>query len=186
MTASPQPETAAETDEELMLQASRGSTAAFAELFGRYKQPLFGFFRRRLADPAHAEELTQDTFVALLRSSPDYQLTSLFRTFLYAIAFKILTAHRRKSAFRATFLQPWSAHREPFADSTVEIDILLRNALHKLDRQEREILMLREFEQLTYAEIAELLDLPVNTVRSRLFRARTALRNLLGARKERV
>ena len=51
----------------------------------------------------------------------------------------------------------------------------------RLDRIDREALMLREFEQLSYAEIAELLDLPLNTVRSRLFRARTALREILSA-----
>jgi DNA-directed RNA polymerase specialized sigma24 family protein len=56
-----------------------------------------------------------------------------------------------------------------------------RHAVGKLERTDREILLLREFEQLTYAEIAELLSLPVNTVRSRLFRARTALHNLLVA-----
>jgi RNA polymerase sigma-70 factor (ECF subfamily) len=55
----------------------------------------------------------------------------------------------------------------------------MREALTNLDAMDREILLLREFEQLSYAEIAELLNLPVNTVRSRLFRARTALRDLL-------
>jgi RNA polymerase sigma-70 factor (ECF subfamily) len=58
---------------------------------------------------------------------------------------------------------------------------VLRDALRKLDRIDREIILLREFEQLTYTEIAELLNLPLNTVRSRLFRARTALRDLLGS-----
>jgi RNA polymerase sigma-70 factor (ECF subfamily) len=57
----------------------------------------------------------------------------------------------------------------------------MRQAVGKLERLDREILMLREFEQLSYAEIAELLRLPVNTVRSRLFRARVALRDLLAA-----
>ncbi len=55
----------------------------------------------------------------------------------------------------------------------------VRRAVEKLEAMDREILLLREFEQLSYAEIADLLRLPLNTVRSRLFRARTALRNLL-------
>jgi RNA polymerase sigma factor (sigma-70 family) len=59
----------------------------------------------------------------------------------------------------------------------------LRDAVNKLERVDREILRLREFEQLSYAEIAELLNLPLNTVRSRLFRARTALRDPLAAPK---
>src|ERR1700679_922372 len=92
-----------ETDEQLMLAFARGSTDAFAELFSRYKQPLFGFFPRRVADPAHAEELTQETFLAILRASSRYEPSALFRTYLYAIGFKILHAHRRKAAFRAMF-----------------------------------------------------------------------------------
>jgi DNA-directed RNA polymerase specialized sigma24 family protein len=60
-----------------------------------------------------------------------------------------------------------------------ESALWVRRAVAKLDPIDREILMLREFEQLSYAEIAELLQLPVNTVRSRLFRARVALRTLL-------
>ena len=62
------PQTVA-SDEQLMVAFSRGSTDAFGELFSRYKQPMFGFFRRRLRDPAQAEELTQETFLALLRAS---------------------------------------------------------------------------------------------------------------------
>jgi DNA-directed RNA polymerase specialized sigma24 family protein len=61
----------------------------------------------------------------------------------------------------------------------IESGLWVRRAVEKLDRIDREVLLLREFEQLSYAEIADLLHLPLNTVRSRLFRARTALRNLL-------
>jgi RNA polymerase sigma-70 factor (ECF subfamily) len=169
------------TDEQLMLEFSKGSAAAFAELFSRYKQPLFGFFRRRLADPAHAEELTQESFLAILRASSRYVPRALFRTYLYTIAFKILRAHRRKAAFRATFLGNAPAHRDPAARDSADIAFLIRHAVAKLDATDREVLLLREFEQLSYAEIAEVLHLPVNTVRSRLFRARTALHDLLAA-----
>jgi RNA polymerase sigma-70 factor (ECF subfamily) len=168
---------APDSDEQLMMAFSRGVTSAFDELFSRYKQPLYGFFRRRLSDPAHAEELTQDTFVAVLRATERYQPTALFRTYLYAIGFKVLRTHRRKAAFWAVF--HGSTAQEPATESNVETEVWMRDALRKLDPRDREILMLREFEQLTYAEIAELLDMPVNTIRSRLFRARMALRELL-------
>lgn len=168
-----------DSDELLMLAFCRGSKEAFAELFSRYKQPLFGFFRRRVADPAHAEELTQETFLAVLRASARYEPSALFRTYLYAIGLKILRAHRRKTAFRATFLG--IAAREPHSESPTEAEVLLRQAVGKLDRLDRQVLLLREFEQLSYTEIAEVLRLPVNTVRSRLFRARAALRDLLEA-----
>ena len=168
------------TDEQLMVAFSQGSTEAFSELFARYNQPLFGFFRRRVADPAHAEELTQDTFLAVLRAASRYEPRALFRTYLYAIGFKILRAHRRKAAFRLTFLGE-AGSRETAVQITNDAEVVLRQAVGKLERMDREILMLREFEELNYSEIGGLLDLPVNTVRSRLFRARMGLRDLLAA-----
>ena len=57
----------AASDEQLMIAFSRGVSDAFGELFSRYKQPLFGFFRRRVVDSALAEELTQETFLAVVR-----------------------------------------------------------------------------------------------------------------------
>jgi RNA polymerase sigma-70 factor (ECF subfamily) len=172
---------AIETDEQLMIAFSRGSTDAFSQLFSRYKQPIFGFFRRRVADPAQAEELAQETFLAVLRGSARYAPRALFRTYLYAIGLKILRAHRRKTAFRATFMGTATAFREPAAPDPDGSELILRQAVGKLERLDREILLLREFEQLSYAEIATLLKLPTNTVRSRLFRARVALRELLDA-----
>lgn len=172
--------TTAPSDELLMLAFCRGSKDAFSELFSRYKQPLFGFFRRRVANPAEAEELTQETFLAVLRASARYEPSALFRTYLYAIAIRILRAHRRKTAFRATFLGA-AGSSEPILEPATHADVVFRQAVGKLERLDREVLLLREFEQLSYAEIAEVLRLPVNTVRSRLFRARMALRDLLAA-----
>jgi RNA polymerase sigma-70 factor (ECF subfamily) len=175
------PPPTAGSDEQLMVAFSRGSADAFSELFSRYKQPVFGFFRRRVADPAQAEELTQETFLAVLRASSRYEPSALFRTYLYAIGLKILRAHRRKAAFRAAFLGTAAEIREAALQNATDAEVSLRQAVGKLERLDREILLLREFEQLSYTEIAELLSLPVNTVRSRLFRARMALRDLLEA-----
>jgi RNA polymerase sigma-70 factor (ECF subfamily) len=167
------------SDELLMLAFSKGSSDAFTELFSRYKQPIYGFFRRRVAESSQAEELTQETFFALLRAAVRYEPRALFRTYLYAIGFKILRAHRRKSAFRATFFGQRNSASDPSKRDATESGLWVRRAVEKLEALDREILLLREFEQLSYAEIADLLQLPLNTVRSRLFRARTALRNLL-------
>ena len=172
---------AVSSDELLMNAFARGENDAFGELFTRYKQPIFGFFWRRVADRAQAEELSQETFVAVIRAAPRYEPNAQFRTYLYAIAQKILRAYRRKAAFRATFMGAPPDHAEPAAESCVVTQLFVREALRILDNVDREILLLREFEQMSYAEIADLLDLPVNTVRSRLFRARTALRELLTA-----
>jgi RNA polymerase sigma-70 factor, ECF subfamily len=180
--ASP-PEKPVETDEQLMLAFAGGRSESFSELFRRYKQPLYGFFRRRLAESAHtqAEELTQETFLAVLRAASRYEPSALFRTYLYGIAFRILSAHRRKTAFRATFFGSTDVEREPGRPEALDAGLHIRQAVARLDRIDREALMLREFEQLSYAEIAEVLKLPLNTVRSRLFRARIALREILSA-----
>jgi RNA polymerase sigma-70 factor (ECF subfamily) len=167
------------TDEQLMLAYAQGRAAAFNTLFERYRQPVYGFFRRRVADPARAEELAQETFLAILSAASRYQPTALFRTWLYAIAFKILRAYRRKAAFRATFLGAPGEAREPAVAGSFDVEVMMRQAVGRLDAQDREVLLLREFDQLSYAEIAKLLSLPLNTVRSRLFRARLALHELL-------
>ena len=165
---------AMKTDEELMLEFQRGSAGAFEELFGRYREPIYGYFRRRLYDSARAEELAQDTFVAVLRAAKRYEPRALFRTYLYAIAFKLLAAAKRKSA--------------PIKDEVAELtapgndpddSIWVRSAVSRLEAIDREVLLLREYDQLSYAEIAVVLVVPVNTVRSRLFRARMALKQLL-------
>jgi len=163
-----------------MLAFSHGNAAAFDELFARYHQPIFAFFRRRTVDLSRAEELSQETFIAVIRAASRYAPRALFRTYLYAIAFKILRADRRKTAFRSFFFG--SNVKSEFAvgafGNTDEI-LWLRQAVARLDAIDREVLLLREFEQLSYVEIADVLKLPLNTVRSRLFRARFALRELL-------
>lgn len=177
--AKTEPQQSVLSDERLMLAFTQGSSEAFTELFQRYKQPVYGFFCRRVSDPANAAELTQETFFALLRAAARYEPRALFRTYLYAIGFKILRAHRRKSAFRATFFGRRNSAPDPSRQDATEAGLWVRRAVEKLDALDREIVMLREFEQLSYSEIADLLQLPLNTVRSRLFRARTALRDLL-------
>src|SRR5580698_9711732 len=88
------PAGAGSSDEELMTAFSRGTSDAFTELFARYKQPIFGFYWRRVADRGQAEELTQETFIAVIRAAPRYEPRAKFRTYLYAIALNILRAYR--------------------------------------------------------------------------------------------
>ncbi len=171
----------AETDEQLIAAFSRGSTDAFSSLFERYKSQVFGFFYRRVEDGSLAEELTQDTFLALIRAQDRYQPSALFRTWLYAVALNILRSHRRKAIFRGFFAGKAGEHSEPQASAHLESELILREAVGKLEPAEREVLLLREFEELSYSEIAVILHIPINTVRTRLFRARTTLREVLAA-----
>jgi RNA polymerase sigma-70 factor, ECF subfamily len=162
------------SDEHLMLEFQRGSREAFTELFERYREPVYGFFRRRLKDPPRAEELAQETFLAVLRGVERYEPRASFRTYLYAIAFRQVSAEWRRTK-RDT--QPVENERATQDDPGETL--WLRRAIDQLEAAHREVLLLREFEQLSYEEIAALLRVPVNTVRSRLFRARMELKALL-------
>jgi RNA polymerase sigma-70 factor, ECF subfamily len=160
------------SDETLMLHFQRGSREAFEELFARYREPLYCFFRRRLRTVERADDLTQETFLAVIRATSRYEPRSLVRTYLYGIAFKLLAVERRQQARNA----PLETPRPETAPDTA---LWVRQAIEKLETTEREILMLREYEQLSYSEIADLLRIPVNTVRSKLFRSRMALKGFL-------
>ena len=167
------------SDEDLMLEMRKGSRTAFETLFGRYREPIWRFFRRRTPDAARAEELAQDTFVALLEGARRYEQRGAFRSYLFGTAYNVLQADRRKAAHRATAPldnDPASPHTDPDAG------IWVRNAMATLEDGDREMLMLREYEQLSYQEIADLRGVPLNTVRSRLFRARLAVKEALDTR----
>jgi RNA polymerase sigma-70 factor (ECF subfamily) len=164
------------SDEQLMLEFQAGKSWAFDELFQRYRNPVYGFFRRRLPDIHRAEDMAQETFIVVLRGAERYEQRAKFRTYLYAIALKLLWTERRKE------LREPESSMDP-AEVRSESDSLtgtwIRDAVERLDADHREVLMLREYEQLSYDDIAELLQIPVNTVRSRLFRARGELKALL-------
>ena len=76
------------SDEVLILEFQRGSRAAFEELYARYCGPLYGFFRRRLESSQRAEDLAQETFLAVIRGASRYEPSALVRTYLYGIALK--------------------------------------------------------------------------------------------------
>lgn len=164
------------TDEQLMQEFQHGSREAFAELFARYRERIYAFFRRRINDAARAEELAQETFLAVLRAVERYEPRALFRTYLYGIAVNLLMAERRKAGREESAPEDTL---DPASTGDPTAALWVRRAMARLDANDREVLLLREYEQLSYAEIAELLGVPVNTVRSRLFRARMALKELL-------
>jgi RNA polymerase sigma-70 factor, ECF subfamily len=164
------------SDAQLMLDLRTGSREAFETLFERHRGDVWRFFRRRVIDGSRAEELTQDVFVAVLQSATLYEGRGSFRSYLFGIAYNILLADRRKSVGR-TLQQV--AETLPAAAIDLDAAMWVRHALSTLDPDARDIVMLREYEQLSYQDIAALLQIPVNTVRSRLFRARMDLKAAL-------
>lgn len=161
-------------DEQLMLDVQAGKPDAARRLFDAWRQPVWGFFCRRVRPRERAEELAQDVFAAILEAAPRYQPRGAFRSYLFGIAYNVLMADRRK---RAVITEPLGEYAAEGADR--DAVLWVRQALQQLDPVDREVLMLREYEQLSYQEIADLQALPINTVRSRLFRARMALREAL-------
>src|SRR5215469_16107637 len=127
------------SDEALMLEFQGGSRAAFEELFARYHKPLYGFFARRLNNPERADDLTQETFLVVIRAAARYEPRALVRTYLYAIALKLLAAERRK----VTSSKLGQPAPEPRTGGTPEGVLWVRQAMEKLDAPDREILMLR-------------------------------------------
>src|SRR3954469_8659280 len=168
------------SDENLIGQVRNASRAAFETLFERYREPVWRFFRRRAPDAGRAEELAQDTFVAVLDGAARYEGRGTFRSYLFGVAYNVLLADRRKGALRATT----TIESEPIDPNTGDPDVAIwvRHALASLDDDDREILMLREYEQLSYQEIADIRQAPLNTIRSQLFRARAALKGALDHR----
>lgn len=150
----------------------RGDGPAFRELFDRYKNPIYGFIRRRVENPARAEEITQDVFMALVQSRNGYEVRASFRTYLYRIAMNRVASEHRKT-------KEDSSPGSDVSSGDPGVVQQVRDALGKIDSEQRQIVMLREYEGLSYQEIAEVLKVPVGTVRSKLFRAKLALREML-------
>ena len=159
-----------------MASGRDGSSDAFAELFDRYRPAIWGFYRRRVWDRERAEDLVQETFVALIKSAPRYEPRAPFRSFLFGIAFNLLAEERRKPR---PVTSPDELPGLVAASANQDVVLHVRQAIASLDQIDRDVLLLREFETLSYADIAATLEIPLNTVRSRLFRARMAVREKL-------
>lgn len=163
------------TDEQLMLDVRGGSREAFETLFDRHTDAVWRFYRRRLSDASRAQELVQDVFLAVLQNAHRYEPRASFRSYLFGIAFNALKAERRRAGRQHEKI----ADDLPAEGVDLDAGIWVRRALEALEPDEREVVMLREYEGLSYQEIAGLLHLPLNTVRTRLFRARMELRETL-------
>jgi RNA polymerase sigma-70 factor (ECF subfamily) len=176
------------TDERLLKQARLGDEAAVSRLYERHREIVFRFAYRLLQSTEIAEEVTHDCFISLLqtpnRFTPDVARASL-RTYLCAIA-RNLAFKRLRSAEHETALDEWAEILEaPGAGEPLqrvlaaEMSEAVRQAVAALPLLQREALILFEYEELSLAEIAEVSGVDVNTVKSRLHRARERLRAVL-------
>lgn len=185
------------SDAELVRRAQRREPAAFTELVARYQDRVYNTCYRLCRRHADALDLTQSTFLKALEALPQFEARSNFYTWLFRIAINLALSQRRAQGRRPlqSLDQPdrdgqW---REPAmaADTEdvarrMELQELreqLEDALTRLDEEFRVVVVLRDVEDLDYAAIADILGVPVGTVKSRLHRGRLMLQEMLTCKK---
>jgi len=191
-------------DEQLVARAQRGDKQAFDLLVSKYQRKLGRLLSRFIRDPAEVEDVVQEAFIKAYRALPSFRGDSAFYTWLYRIgintAKNYLVAMGRRAPTSTEFD---SDEAESFEDgeqlrdintpesvlASKEIAATVQAAIHDLPKDLRAAIELREIEGLSYDEIANIMNCPIGTVRSRIFRAREAiaakLRPLLDTRKDR-
>jgi RNA polymerase sigma-70 factor (ECF subfamily) len=175
---------ATRTDAELVEAAQRGDAAALEALLARFEAPIYRFALRMCRDPEDAREVLQETWLAAARKLGDFRGDAAIGTWLYAVArsFCLKVRHQRG---RAGFGEAGDAEAADVPDPAAwpedvagdhEIGDALRRAVAELSRPYRDVLVLRDVEGLTAPEVAAALGIGVDAVKSRLHRARVAVR----------
>lgn len=182
------------SDEELMLAYGEGDVRAFEVLLRRHERPVFNYIYRSVGRKDVAEELLQDVFLRVIRNASNYQQSAKFTTWLYTIARNICIDRARKKGGKDLSLdQPIGeddkgTFLDQVADSSSQLATdhdrnvfrqRLEDALKKLPEEQREVFVMREISDLKFREIAEILEIPVPTVKSRMRYALEALRGHL-------
>lgn len=179
---------AAPSDDEVLQRVARGDQAAFATLYDRFSGKVFGIVRRVVRDPSQSEEVTQEVFVEVWRQAPRFDLDRGSAT-----TWILTMAHRRaidrvRSEQKSRDRQERVGlrdHVRPFDSvaETVEVRIehqQVRHALAELTDLQREAIELAYYGGKTYREVAELLDTPLGTVKTRMRDGLIRLRDALG------
>ncbi len=163
-----------------------GEARAFEELVIAHQHRVYGVALRMLRDAAEAEEIAQEVFVRAYRGIASFKGEAKLSTWLYAIASRLCLNRLAHSSRRLDRRGDETRNRlaEPGADPSAdlersEVEAALHRAIAELPEERRIVVILRDLEGLDYEEIAAALDLPLGTVRSRLHRARTDLKDKL-------
>lgn len=168
-------------ESECISRAQRGDVSAFSELVSRFQDRIYRFLVRLTRSQDDARDLTQETFLRAFQSLPRWTPDARFTTWLFRIArnlaFDLLRRHKRIE-FVALEEHATIVDTAPGPDDVLQTAQrlrLLEAALLRLPAEHREILLLREIEDMTYDDIADVLGLNLGTVKSRIARARSAL-----------
>jgi RNA polymerase sigma-70 factor (ECF subfamily) len=192
-----------EIDRQLVARAQRGDKRAFELLVEKYQRKLARLLSRFIRDPAEVEDVTQEAFIKAYRALPAFRGDSAFYTWLYRIGINTAKNYLMAMGRRAPTSTEVEAEEaegfeegEQLRDINTPESVLLSNEIAKtvnstieqLPEELRTAIQLREIEGMSYEDIAQVMNCPIGTVRSRIFRAREAiaeqLRPLLGTRKD--
>ena len=179
------------SDEDLIFRFQDGDIHAFEEIVNRYKDPLMNFVYRFLGDMSEAEDIVQETFLRVFRNKKAYKKIAKFSTWIYTIAGNLAKTELRKRKKRNVY----SISDMGYEDKDYEIsdesmnpeqktntrmfDEVLQKEIEKLSPKFREVIILRDIQELSYEEISKILKIPLGTVKSRVNRARLRLQEQL-------
>jgi len=176
------------TDKQLVERVQRGDKRAYDLLVLKYQHKIVGLVGRYLRDQDEVQDVTQEAFIKAYRALPRFRGDSAFYTWLYRIAINTAKNHlvsrsRRPPDTDVDVDMEEGMHQESLSDAvnpenslaTDQLEAVVYKAIDDLAEDLKVAVTLREFEGLSYEEIAEVMDCPVGTVRSRIFRAREAI-----------
>src|SRR6266849_10068028 len=176
-------------DQQLVTASKRGDQDAFAQLVQRYQRRIFNLVYRMLQQYEEASEITQETFLAAWQGLPSFRGDARFGTWLYRIAYncalKQLETRKRDRALQAALQAEQALESEDTqirADAELDAhdqQALVQEQLSHLPAKYRIVLILRHLQEMTYEEMAEILKMPVGTIKTHLFRARNLLKERL-------
>ncbi|MCX7107305.1 MAG: RNA polymerase sigma factor RpoE [Methylococcales bacterium] len=180
-------------DEELVLRVQRGDKSAYDFLVIKYQHRIIQLVNRYIKDPSEAQDVAQEAFIKAYRALADFRGEAAFFTWLYRIAINtaknyLLSRSRRSANYQVDIQDAEALENAPQLQGleTPERELLnqeiidaINASIEELPEDMRTAIVLREFEGMSYEEIAEAMDCPVGTVRSRIFRAREAIDNKL-------
>lgn len=200
--ASARPEWVRLSDQDVVLRARAGHEAAYRELIRRYERPVFALVFRMVRDRELAEDLAQETFVKALNAIESYRPEFKFSSWIFKIANNAAIDHLRRreldtlsldgsphaetpEAMQATALQIGARQETPLETvEAKELGSAIEAAIGSLRPEYRSCILLRHVEGRAYEEIAEILNLPLGTVKTYIHRARHELRHSLAHLKE--
>jgi len=167
--------------------ARQGSQEAYQSLVGRFAPGLMGYFYRNTGSRSEAEDLLQDVFLRLVKALPAYREKERFEIWLYRMAQHLLIDYWRKKKVKLTpedWMLEEEVRQDPLERSVAkERDDELQQALSQLSPQQREVITMRYFSDLTFEEISKINGTPMGTALARAHRGLSKLRELLSEKK---